>query len=644
MDPAHLCNRMHWPTALFILLFSTPLAHGQDTVVVRALDRELVITDPGPEVRYIGRTVMLPSAALPVRRILLTLTYACPDGMRCADWDYLDHIWVRPVNTTDTFELARMLTPYGGLFKPDWQFSWVSDATDLVTVLRDSVEFIHVHHGYEPFHDRGWSVTLDLRYITGPPIAPALGIAGLYRGSFAMGDTELPLEQALKPVPLDHMPGAEWLTIRSQQTGHGMNPDDGCGEFCAKWRSIQVDGIEIQRRMLWQECASNPLSPQAGTWVFDRADWCPGQLQPPDRVTLPLAANGEGHEVAFAMQPYVADSSTASTNLSAYAVQWGRPSARHDVMVTEVLVPSDEPRHARLNADHEGPRIVIANAGADTLVSLMIHYGRTDGAQATFRWEGALPFGAVDTVNLPGPIDYRAHPGFFRVSAEAPNGQVDAWPVDNALRSRMDGVDMLPADLVLQLRTNNEPGDNALDLHDASGRAHLHYPLGSLKADTLYSDTLGLEPGTYRLQLTDTAGNGLKFWFNNEGGQGHLRLLDNEGRLLKRFESDCGNGMTYLFRVGERPTVQPDTLPAASLFPNRTKALSRLDFFANEPGSITIRVTDEEGHVVQEIKPNVPVKEASFNIDLTGSAPGRYTATVERAGIEIFRERLRLTE
>jgi len=25
-----------------------------------------------------------------------------------------------------------------------------------------------------------------------------------------------------------------------------------------------------------EECADNPLYPQGGTWIYDRAGWCPG--------------------------------------------------------------------------------------------------------------------------------------------------------------------------------------------------------------------------------------------------------------------------------------------------------------------------------------------------------------------------------
>ncbi len=38
------------------------------------------------------------------------------------------------------YELARMLTPYGGAFAKSWQFGWEVDVTDFSLLLRDSVE------------------------------------------------------------------------------------------------------------------------------------------------------------------------------------------------------------------------------------------------------------------------------------------------------------------------------------------------------------------------------------------------------------------------------------------------------------------------------------------------------------------------
>jgi hypothetical protein len=629
-------------TWTILLLLSCITASAQDTLSVRLMDRDLVLTDPVQGVRHLRKTVKLPPASTPVRRILLTLTYACPDSLHCGEWDYLDQVFVKPLHGQDSVEMARLLTPYGGLFRPDWRFAWVSDVSDLWPVLRDSVELIHVHHGFEPDNDRGWAVSLDLQYITGQAIAPVLGIGQLYRGSFAYGDSSKPIEKQLAPRNLPSLPGAEWLRIRAQQTGHGMNPSDGCGEFCSKWRSISVDGQPVQHRALWKECASNPLSPQAGTWIFDRALWCPGELQPPDLITVPLDPGRYEHVVDLDMEPYATDSSTAMTDLSAYAVQLGKATARNDALITEVLVPSDQPRHARMNETHDGPRIVIANAGSDTLRSLSIRYGSIGGTQRRFAWTGLLAFGASDTVDLPGPVDHGAGRNRFLATLEKPNGKRDAWPADNSLRSSCNPVDVIPGTVVLQLRTNKQPEQNALRLTDADGHVILERGQGSLRADTLYSDTLRLPPHSYRLQLTDTAGDGLEFWYNTEGGQGYMRLLDAQGRLLKRFESDCGNGVTWLFRTGGAATLAPDTAPSISLFPRRITHSTVLDYFANEAAMLRVEVTADDSSLVQEFRPNTPVKEARFTLDLTGNKPGRYAVCVRRNGQEVFRQRIRL--
>lgn len=628
-----------WTLIPLLACFS---AFAQDTLPVRLMDRELIVTNPAQGVRFLHKNVALPAAGTPVRRILLNLTYACPDSINCGEWDYLDQVLVKPLHGRDTVELARMLTPYGGVFNRGWQFSWAADVSELWPILRDSVELIHVHHGYEPNIGRGWAVSLDLQYITGKPIAPVLGIRQLYRGSFAYGDSSRPLEQALAPQTVESLPGAEWILIRAQQTGHGMNTSDGCGEFCAKWRSITVDGREVQHRKLWKECASNPLRPQAGTWIFDRADWCPGELQPPDRITVPLAKGRPAHIVEFQMQPYSTDSSTAITDLAAYAIQLGKATARHDAMITEVLVPGGEPRNARMNEGHDGPRIVIANAGSDTLRKIRIRYGSNGRAPRTFNWKGALAFGATDTVDLPGPVDHAPGRRLFKVALGKPDGYRDAWPADNRMQVTYAPVDMLPHSVILQLRTNAQPGQNALKLSDASGKVLVDRPRGLLRADTLYSDTLHLPTETYRLQLSDTAGDGLEFWYNTEGGSGFLRLLDGQGRLLKRFPSDCGNGITYLFRTGDKPGLQPDTVPAISLFPRRVKDRSLLDYFSNAPAKLQIRVTAGDSSLIKELRPAVPVKEGSFPIDLSGASPGRYFVAVLRDGREVFRQRIRV--
>jgi hypothetical protein len=146
------------------------------------------------------------------------------------------------------------------------------------------------------------------------------------------------------------------------------------------------------------------------------------------------------------------------------------------------------------------------------------------------------------------------------------------------------------------------------------------------------------------LQLADTAGDGLEFWYNAKGGRGFLRLLDGQGRLLKRFQSDCGNGLQYQFRVGGPSTVAPDAAADIGLFPTRTTGPTVLDYFANAPGALRIRVVGEDGAEAALIEPPAPVKELILPIDLSDMPRGRYTVKVERDGAEVFSRRLRLVE
>lgn len=631
---------------LVALLAAAPLA-AQDTLLVRAHQRATIVTDPAAGVRAYPLKLRFPSARTAVRKALLTLTLACPTGLRCADWDYLDHVLVRPLSGTDTFEVARVLTPYGGQFGPDWRFTWQADITDFLPVLRDSAEVIYVHSGYEPNEDRGWALSLDFRFVQGPPAAEVLAVQQLYRGHFAYGDPARSVEEDLPLRAVATDPRAALLRVRMHHTGHGMNTGDGCGEFCRKWRSVKVDGREVSRTALWKECGHNPLYPQAGTWIFDRANWCPGELQPSEAVTVPIAGGGrplDKHTVDIDLEPYAHDSSTARTSIAAYAVQLARPRALHDAAVEAILLPSDDPRHARLNPAVHEPRVVLRNNGEAPLDLLLIRYGTEGFRERSYVHARRIAFGATDTVTLPHLIDMKPGRNTFTVSVHEPNGHKDGWKHDNALRSTFTAADVLDSVLIVQLRTNAEPQHNAISLASTRGRLHIDRPLGALRPDTLYTDTLHLPPASYVLQLADTAGDGLEFWYNAKGGRGFLRLLDGQGRLLKRFQSDCGNGLQYQFRVGGPSTVAPDAAADIGLFPTRTTGPTVLDYFANVPGALRIRVVGEDGAEAALIEPPAPVKELILPIDLSDMPRGRYTVKVERDGAEVFSRRLRLVE
>lgn len=627
-----------------ISLLSVSSVVAQDTIRVRAFDRATIATDPAAGVRSYPVRIDLPAREVPVRKVLLSLTFGCPDGMRCADWDYLDHVLVHPVNSPDTFEVARMLTPYGGLFGKEWRFTWRSDVTDFTPVLRDSVEVIYVHSGYEPNKDRGWSVTLDFDFVQGPPAAEVINVRQLYRGSFAYGNKQRSVEADLVPrtVPADSRTAL--LRVRTHQTGHGMNEGDGCGEFCRKWRSIKVDKREVSRRWLWKECGSNPLWPQAGTWIYDRADWCPGELYEAEAVTVPVKPGIAEHIVDIDMEPYKLDSSTARTSIAAYAIQLARPRAEFDAAIEEILLPNDDRRFGRMNPAVHEPQVVVRNMGNQAIDLVMLEYGTEGFPMRRHIHSKRLRFGEADTVMLPHLIDMKPGLNTFVVKLSKPGGKKDGWMGDNVMRSTFTAADVLDSVIVVQLRTNAQAEQNSFRLANTKGHVFIDRPLGSLKADSLYTDTLRLPPAGYVMQLADTAGDGLEFWYNAAGGRGFLRLLNEQGRLLKSFESDCGDGITYQFLAGTLPTVMPSDESMIGLFPTRTMGKTVLDYFANDAAPIDMELRDEQGALAWSESIAAAPREFQRRFDFSSLPRGRYTFKLMREGKEVFSTRLRLLE
>lgn len=255
-------------TVIFLILFSVAIGtNAADTLHVITYKQETIVTDPSKGFNEYKQWGVFPSKSTPVRRIMLKVRFACPENMRCADWDYKDHISIRRkggVNgASQDYEIGRMLTPYGGAFAKDWKFNWEVDVTDFSLLLRDSVEIVYNHTGYEPNKDRGWAVTVDFEIIKGTPVQEPISIQKIYDNSYRYGDSIRPIENELAPITFKAAKGADFARLRIVQTGHGMDRPDGCGEFCNKYRQVCYDGKLIDTRSVWKECGDNPLYPQA---------------------------------------------------------------------------------------------------------------------------------------------------------------------------------------------------------------------------------------------------------------------------------------------------------------------------------------------------------------------------------------------
>jgi hypothetical protein len=627
---------------LFLLFSATCFAQVPVIKHVITHKQATIVCNPATGTKSFANWGVFPAGNIPVRKIMMNVTLGSPDSLlTTAHWDYLDHIILRRQGGLNgkavDYEIGRMLTPYGSIYSKGWNWKWQVDVTDFSPLLRDSVEIDYVHSGYEAT-TVGWALTIDFEIVEGPPVVVPLGITPLWNKGYKYGDPNNKIEDNLLPVSYESKPGTGISRIRIQHTGHGMDQPKGCSEFCSRWRDLKLDGNLVDHRDMWKDCGSNPLYPQGGTWIFDRAYWCPGDLQVPDVIDVKTKPGK--HQVALQMEPYVAtDNIQANEDISSYLFQYSLPVKKVDVAVDRIMVPTDEQQFARLNPASFNPRFVIRNLGSENLRSVNISYGTEGFSKKVYQWKGNLAFNQTADIVLPGEIEMNPGQNKFTVSLSKPNGQIDGWMGDNQVTSTFVSPEIFPTDFVVEFLTNNQPKDNKVMLMNNKADTVFYKRPGQLEPKKIYRDTLHLKEGKYEMFLADSAGNGLEFWFQPQQGDGHLQMFDLKGNLIHAFESGCGNGEKFSFTASSKfitDTTKP--IYAFSLYPRLTADKTELNVISNKPGNLMVLIMVDG--VVWQKHEYTGVRNGTFNYSLENMPAGRIILEVFMDGVSRFKARL----
>lgn len=250
-------------------------------------------------------TFQLPSMSTSYSKILMYYTIGCPTA-GCDPWDRLG--WVKVYNDPDStdYEIARVITPYnivGGGYPGTC--TWIIDVTDYAMILHDEVSFgsyIETWIG----DARGWLVTIEFAFIEGEPDFYPYEIVNLWQYSYAViGDSSRSVEEKLYPLDIVIDENADKVKLRVITTGHGQGNTLNAAEFSQLWHSVNV-GPDSVFHILWRtDCATNPCSPQGGTWQYNRAGWCPGQSVIPwdNDITTSITA-GQQVTLDYNIEPY----------------------------------------------------------------------------------------------------------------------------------------------------------------------------------------------------------------------------------------------------------------------------------------------------------------------------------------------------
>lgn len=604
--------------------------------------------------------IQFPDAAVSFEKIYMYYTLRChpPPGVGnppypCGEWDYLSYTYIyipqgvmdSSITSIDTvtsvplvldttwhvfevierFELGRFITPYGIGLDLDEQgidggngFTWVFDVSDYRPLLT----------GAKRITAGNWQELLDLKFvmIEGVPPRKVLQVENLWSGSFGLPN----IATTLAPKNFYINPNGKTFRIKTRTSGHGHSNSTNCAEFCKKTHHLFVNGTDINWE-LWDECSTNPVYPQGGTWLFDRAGWCPGAfVNDYNHEITPYVTPGSQALIDYDVEPDVNGNYVLEVQLISYSA----PNFTHDVAMEDIIAPSKADIHNRLNPICRNPIIKIKNTGSEDLQSALISYGVKGGDTCYYLWEGTIKFLESAEITLPkfNWAGYDENDPEFYAKVNYPNNKIDEYEHNNTAISKFIVPDVLPEKFRIYTKPDNYYDELSWTIEDEDANIIKSSP--EFTASAIYIDTVELEAGCYVYKLEDSGDDGLGFWFYNavdndpaninnpnyqpfNVGSGHLSFRRYSSNAnLKLFNPDFGRFHLYHFTVGhvlgqdssaykcDKILITPSGISSVSyrdyvnVYPNPSTGIVTLDISLEAVQDISIRLVNLLGREV----------------------------------------------
>lgn len=594
--------------------------------------------------------VAFPHSGTTYRSILMIFTlgkYVCPGSATyCGDWDYtVQNYLITPGG--QKLELGRLITPYANAAAPRTPFTWtqhyVFDVTDYALLLHDTAKLSTLYSGYSG----GFTADIKFVFIEGVPDREVTGIKKLWGGSYGYGgspDINIHFPPVLDTAPAFTRSGELKMTV----TGHGSD-NNGCSEFCKHNYNVTLNTATIDSYTLWRSnCPMNELYPQSGTWLLERGNWCPGALVYSQHHKLPGIFAGVSSSIGLLFDPYTG-SGGASYTVEGTVFYYGGMKKMLDASLDQIVAPTNDENHFRENPICGSPIVHVKNRGTSTINSLQFTYGLKDSLMQTATWTGVLKTFEETDVVLPAVSQFSHISGAtgnytFTASITKVNGSVDADNTNNTLNTAFVPSPLWPSAFKIAFKANNQP------ITSGSTNSETNWQIFDMnnnvvaqrtdaKINTLYTDTVSLPTGCYKLVITDGSCDGLHWWvYDNDpsigvnAGSFFVRKLSRRDTNIEMngynysgtYNNDFGCGFTQYFTTKSAVTgvidLSSEEVELAA-YPNPAQGVVNVDIAGIDNVKGVIHIIDGLGRVVSVS----PCSSAHQQINVGTLANGVYT-------------------
>ena len=494
----------------------------------------------------------------------------------------IDHFTKEPM----VFEIMSFVTPYGIFLDLGEGKTWTFDVTHLGPILKGNKRMFMSQGGE-------WQEEMNVwfEFVEGEPTRDVYDVQQIWPCRVKTPHAQITDERRFEPRLLTYDPAISKYEARTVITGHGQQ-----GEFIPRTHFIEIGGFK-RPWQVWTECAGNPIFPQGGTWIFDRAGWCPGQASDV-RVTdltefLEFAAPEDriidyGIELVDGASNYLVNSQL---------ITYGPLNRALDIEVLDIINPSQKVEHGRFNPSCKYPTILIRNNGSENVNSVSLRYGIEGGETFTHEFSGVIfPETNKEVLLNRNFLPLITENSTFFVEVVSVNGETDEYSPNNRLTSEMQVMDHYGSDVIIELRTNLQNFETQYKVFDQDRNVVLSVN-GGIQPFTTFRDTLLNLNGCYTLEVIDTDGDGLDFLANGDG-IGFLRFREING-AIKTLEPDFGNFINYGFTAGLiSSTEETPVEDGLTLFPNPTNGRLYVNGLGEWSSEVNVQLYDQTGRLL----------------------------------------------